>query len=318
MGGTWFPRVAGCCALLAALLGVACGGGGEVQVDFTSLEPQATRPSPAAEGSTLRLAVAPVISPLESFSLYQELASYIGTKIGVPVEFVQGKTYAEINDLVRSGSVSLAIVCTNPYLQGQEEFGMEALAAAVPQGADGPWYYSYLVVRTDSDAESLADLRGSTFAFSDPLSNSGRLVPAYQLALMGESPDSFFRRYIFTYAHDNSVRAVADGLVDGAAVDSLIYDYLAFSEPNVVAKTKVLTRWGRFGNNPVVVNPSLDPALKGRLRQVLLSMHDDEVGAVILRRLRVERFVPVDDSIYDSVREMREYMKSFEATRQGR
>lgn len=316
MRGNWV-LLAGC-ALLAALLASACGDGKEVQVDFTTAEPVATGPMAATDSSTLRLAVAPVISPLESFSLYRELASYMGSRVGVPAEFIQGKTYAEINDLVRSGSVTLAIVCTNPYLQGQEEFGMEAIAVAVPQGAGGPWYYSYLIVRSGSSAQSLADLRGRTFAFSDPLSNSGRLTPTYQLALMGETPDSFFRRYIFTYAHDNSVRAVAEGLVDGAAVDSLIYDYLAFSEPNLVAKTKVLTKWGPFGNNPVVVNPNLEPSLKERLRQVLLSMHEDEAGMAILRRLRIERFIAADDSIYDSVREMRNYMRSFEATRQDR
>ncbi len=304
-------------ALFASLLASACGDGEGVQVDFTRREPEATEPARSVASSTLRLAVAPVISPLESFSLYQELASYMGLKLGQPVEFIQGKTYAEINDLVRTGSVTLAIVCTNPYLQGQEEFGMEAIAAAVPEGADGPYYYSYLIVRRDSPAQSLADLRGLTFAFSDPLSNSGRLTPTYQLALMGETPDSFFRRYIFTYAHDNSIRAVADGLVDGAAVDSLIYDYLAWSEPDLVAKTKVLAKWGPFGNNPVVVNPSLDPTIKALLRQVFLSMHEDQAGVVILRRLRLERFVAPDDSIYDPIREMREYMRSFEVTRRG-
>ena len=91
---------------------------------------------------------------------------------------------------------------------------MEALV--VPEVNGIPLYYSYLIVRADAPFRSLADLRDRTFAFSDPLSNSGRLVPVYQLALMGETPESFFGRYIFTYAHDNSIKAVAENLVDAA------------------------------------------------------------------------------------------------------
>ncbi|KKL93098.1 hypothetical protein LCGC14_1878110, partial [marine sediment metagenome] len=49
---------------------------------------------------------------------------YVGDALAMPVELIQGKTYAEINDLVRSGDVTFAFVCTNPYLQGQKDFGM--------------------------------------------------------------------------------------------------------------------------------------------------------------------------------------------------
>jgi phosphonate transport system substrate-binding protein len=231
----------------------------------------------------------------------------MGDKLGRPVELVQGKTYAEINDLVKSGDVSLALVCTNPYLQGQQDFGMELLVAPLVQGE--PYYYSLLIVRSGLDASSLGDLRGMTFAFSDPLSNTGRLVPLYQLALRGETPESFFSRSIFTYSHDNSIRSVADRIVDGAAVDSLVYDYLQASEPDTMAKVKVIEKWGPFGINPVVVNPGLDPQLKAQFRDVFLDMDKDNRGRELLAQFRIDRFIVPDDSIYDSVREMRSYLQ---------
>jgi phosphonate transport system substrate-binding protein len=255
------------------------------------------------------MAVAPVISPRETFgSHYSELLEYIGDILEMPVELVQGKTYAEINDLVRSGDVTFALVCTNPYLEGQEDFGMELLVA--PEVHGQPYYYSYLIVQPDSDVDSLDDLRGRLFAFSDPLSNSGRLVPVYQLAMKGETPETFFDRYIFTYAHDNSIKAVAEGLVEGAAVDSLVYDYWVASGSEYAAKTKVVERWGPFGINPMVVHPDLDPELKDRLRQILLTMHEDPRGSRILSSLEIDRLVVPDGSIYDSVRTMRSYMSA--------
>lgn len=304
--------------LVAGALGamlLACSSSSAVRVDFDKVEEQPSARASPVGGQGIRLAVAPVLSPLASFALYEELGSYLESRLGLPVQFTQGKTYAQINDLVRSDPRTVAIVCANPYIQGQTDFGMEAVAVAVPEGADGPWYYSYLIVPRASTANDLADLRGKTFAFSDPLSNSGSLVPRYRLALMGETPDSFFSRYIYTYAHDNSVRAVADGLVDGAAVDSLIYEYLALTNPELVAKTRVVARWGPYGNNPVVVNPAMSDGLKARLRDALLTMDQDQGGRALLQRLRIQRFVEPDEALYDPIRAMRAELRDLEGRR---
>ena len=300
------------CLILAVVSLAACGPGYEGETINFQTSPEAGSGSPVASAraeGVIRMAVAPVISPRETFnSRYRDLLDYIGRELGLPVELVQGKTYAEINDMVRTGDVTFAFVCTNPYLQGKDDFGMELLAA--PEVNGETTYYSYLVVRADSPFDSLADLRGSTFAFSDPLSNSGRLAPVYQLALAGETPESFFSRSIFTYAHDNSIKAVAENLVDGAAVDSLVYDYWVKTGSDFTSKTKVIEKWGPFGINPVVVRPGLDPALKQQLREVLLGMDTGAAGREILSALLIDRFVVPDDSIYDSVRKMRELVAS--------
>jgi phosphonate transport system substrate-binding protein len=295
--------------LLVAILAALAGCGGDTsQVDFSRHEPPAAEAVAASPSSgTIRMAIAPVLSPLATSYRYQQLADYLAEKLGEDVELIQGKTYAEINDLVRSGDATLALVCTNPYLEGREEFGMELLVA--PQVDGDTAYYSLLIAGQDVQAESLSDLRGDTFAFSDPLSNTGRLVPLYQLALMGESPDSFFSRTIFTYAHDSSIRAVAEGVVDAAAVDSVVFNYLRATEPGLISKVKVIERWGPFGIYPFVVNPRLDPQLKAQLRRAFLEMHENPEGEEILRDLNVDRFVLPDDSIYDSVREMRDYLR---------
>lgn len=256
---------------------------------------------------SLRMAVAAVNSPRVTLAYYAQLVDYLAARLGMQGELVQGKTYAEINDLVREGNVTLAMVCTNPYVEGKEDFGMEALA--VPEVNGEAVYYSYLIVPQDSPASHLRDLRGKTFAFTDPLSNSGRLVIVYRLALMGETSESFFSRYIFTYSHEHAIKAVADGLVDGAAVDSLIYDYFAAMHPERVAGTKIIARYGPFGSNPVVVHPNLDPQLKKRLQEMLLSMHRDPEGREILAALRIDRFVLPDDAAYDPVREMRQRIR---------
>ena len=294
---------------IAGVIGAtaACGDD-SVRIDFAQAE---ASPLPTSkldsQVAPLRMAVAPVLSPKPTSLLYQQLAAYVGAKLGRSVELVQGKTYAEINDMLKTGDVTVALVCTNPYLQGRDDFGMELIAA--PQIGGDVVYYSYLLVNRSSSAQSLADLRGASFAFTDPLSNSGRLAPIYQLALRGKNPDAYFSQTIFTYSHDGSVRAVADGVVAAAAVDSLVFDYLVLNESSLTDRVKVIERWGPFGINPVVVNPRLDAGLKADLKGVFLGMDKDPEGLSILRNLMVDRFVVPEDSVYDSVRAMRSYLR---------
>jgi phosphonate transport system substrate-binding protein len=250
----------------------------------------------------LRVAIASILSPAKNLESYHELLTYFERRLRRPVQLVQRMTYVEINDLLNTGQIDMAFVCTLAYIEGNQEFGMELLVA--PQMREQTVYYSYLIVPKESPVRGLINLKGKAFAFSDPLSNSGRLAPTYELFRIGTTPEAFFSRYVFTYSHDNSIVAVADRLVDAAAVDSLVYDSLAITDPDLIAKTRIVTRWGPYGMPPVVVHPGLDRSLKGRLRRLFLNMHRDVEGRGTLNTLFIDRFVPIQDEAYDSIRRM--------------
>jgi len=250
----------------------------------------------------LRVAIAAVISPRATLDAYKPLLDYLSRKLDRPVQLIQRNTYAEINELIRSGGADLAFVCGGAYVEGHRDFGMQLLVA--PQVRGQTVYYSYIIVPRDSPAQSLADLRGQTFAFSDPLSNSGYLFPVYRLYQMGEAPATFFRSTLFTYSHDNSIKAVAEHLADGAAVDSLVYDYAVARNPKDSSRTRIIEKSGPYGIPPVVVHPDLDPAFKAQLQAVLLGMKDDAEGRQALQVLLIDRFVVIGESSYDSIRDI--------------
>jgi len=254
----------------------------------------------------IRIAVGGMITPKEGFGYYRQFLDYIGEKLGKGVDFVDRENYAEINALVRTGKVDVAFVCGGPYVDGHAAFGMELLAA--PQAYNGTVYYSYIIVPADSPVKSFQDLRGKSFAFTDPLSNSGKLVPTYMLARAGQSPKSFFNRIIYTNSHDKSIRAVAEKLVDGASVDSLIWEYDNLKNPKFTSKTKIIEKSPPYGIPPIVVRPGMDPKLKERLRAVFLNAHKDPKGREILKNMMIDKFVLLDDRAYDSIREMKSFM----------
>lgn len=260
-----------------------------------------TPTSPQAQAS-LRIAVAAILAPRTTYHVYEHLAAYLEERLGEPVEVTQRATYAETNELIRTRQVDLGFVCTGAYIQGHQEFGMELLA--VPEINGEHTYRSYIIVPADSAARHWEDLRGTVFAFTDPLSLSGYLSPLYLLRSAGETPDRFFARTLFTYSHENSVRAVGEKWVDGAAVDSLVYETMAQQTPFYREHIRVLWRSVPYGAPPVVVHPDLDPARKAQLQRVLLEMDRDPEGRATLALLGVSRFVLPDDRLYDSAREV--------------
>ncbi len=258
----------------------------------------------------LRFAVGGMITPKEGFVYYKEFFDYIGKKMGRPVQFVDREKYDEINNMVREEQLDVAFVCGGPYVDGHDEFGMELLVA--PQAYGKTVYYSYIIVAKDSPLKSFAELRGKTFAFADPLSNSGKLVPQYMLARMNETPDTFFKNYIYTYAHDTSIKAVAQGVVAGAAVDSLIWEYADRVNPEFTSKTKILVKSPPYGIPPVVVRKGLPAPLKKELRHLFLTADQDTEGRQLLSKMMIDKFVLINDSAYDSIREMKSWIAAQE------
>jgi phosphonate transport system substrate-binding protein len=285
--------------LVLVLLLTGCGSDSSAEViALAHLEPlPATAP---AEIVPLRVAVAAVISPRGTIASYQPLLDYMSDRLHRPIELVQRRTYGEINDLVATGEVDIAFVCTGAYVVGRQQGGMELLVA--PQVNGAALYYSYLIVPADSPANSLADLRGKVFAFTDPMSTTGRLYPTSLVQALGETPETFFARTFFTYSHDKAIEAVAYGVADGAAVDSLVYDFAVSRDPSLAQKVRIIHRSPAFGTPPVVVTPSIRPQLRAELEDLLLSLPNTATGRAALTAIGVDRFVPVSDRDYDSVR----------------
>lgn len=304
----FFARAAVAAVLFVAL--ASCRDSGEAtRVDLDRRVPSSITEKPAATSAQIALGIGSMITPKEGYVYYQRLVDYLEKRLALPVVAVDRGSYEEFNRLLREGELDVAFVCGGPYIEGKDEFGLELLA--MPETLSGETvYYSYFIVPAGSPATRFEDLRGKRFAFTDPLSNSGKLVPEYMLAQMGETPESFFGKVVYTSAHDKSIRAIAEGEFDGAAVDSLIYDYLVRKEPLLGKKVRILARSEPYGIPPVVVRPGIPNPLRERLRNVLLTMHEDPEGALILQGMMLRRFVPANDAAYGTIRAMRDFVKS--------
>ncbi|RME66853.1 MAG: phosphate/phosphite/phosphonate ABC transporter substrate-binding protein, partial [Nitrospirae bacterium] len=250
-----------------------------------------------------------MITPVEAVKYYQDIVDYVGKKLGMPVEMVHRRTYDEMDKLLEKGQVHGAFICSAPYVKNQRTFGVELLV--VPQVRGSVFYHSYIIVHKDSPIRTFEELKGRTFAFTDPKSNSGRLYPVYLLAKMGYRPEEFFSRYIYSYSHNKSVELVAKKKVDAAAVESLVYEYMKLKGSPYVLQTKVIEKSPPFGIPPFVVSPQTSLFVKEKLKEILLNMHKDPEGRAILKEMLIERFVEAPDSNYDTIRRMEAFVEAF-------
>ena len=293
--------------ILGILLLILFLGGCEKSGDYQSInlnEKMAPQELSVSENNTrqLRAAIAAMVSPKETLIFYEELLKYIGGQIKYEINLIQRKTYSEVNELFPKHLIDMAFVCSGPYANDRDKYQFEGIATPIVRNK--PYYQSYLIVHQDAPYQTLDDLRNKIFAFTDPDSNTGSLVPRFWLHEMNETPPSFFNRITFTYSHDNSILAVAKGLVDGAAVDGHKWEFYQAKNPYFTSKTRVIKKSELYGAPPLVASSYLQPDLKYSIQKVVLNMHKTPEGQKILNNLMIDRFDPPQQEWYEKVKAM--------------
>jgi phosphonate transport system substrate-binding protein len=182
-------------------------------------------------------------------SFLKKWQAYLEQRLHAPVHFVRRKSYREITELVLQDQLDVAWICGYPFVRHRQRMRL----LAVPLFGGEPLYQSYLIVpRDDRATHDITDLQGKIFAYSDPDSNSGYLVPQVHLRKAQIDPRRFFAKAFFTWAHRDVVVAVADQVAQGGAVDGYVWETLRQVEPELTARTRVVRKSEKFGFPPIV------------------------------------------------------------------
>ncbi len=255
----------------------------------------------------LKIAISAMISPKETFVYYKQLVNYISSKLNISVVLKQRKTYKEINDLFKTNELDLAYICSGAFIEGEHDSGFELLVAPIVKKEH--FYYAYIIVHKDSQIKKFKDLYQKRFAFTDPLSNTGRLYPLFLISKLNKMQNNFFSKTLYTNGHDKSIYAITKKIVDGASVDSLIFDYISEYKPELVKEVRIIKKSPPYGIPPFVIRSNINLNKKEKIRNILLEMHKDDKGKLILNKIMIEKFVKVKNTLYDSIKKMKENVK---------
>ena len=234
---------------------------------------------------------------------------YLQPKLNRPVVFLQRQRYREITSLLLGEELDFAWVCGYPYVRNRSAWELVAL----PNYGGKPLYRSYLIVpAADKATRGYGELSGKVFAYSDPDSNSGFLVPQYEMLRANIYPPSHFGKTFFTYAHHKVVAAVADGVAQGGAVDGYVWETLALRTPELTRRTRVAHASDEYGFPPMVARRSLERKSYELFRDTLLDMPKNPQGRSLLQQLNLEGFLPPDDSYFAGIARVVDYVATRE------
>lgn len=257
-------------------------------------------PAGADQSPPLRVGLTPVFLD-DQTALVNAWRGYLESQLKRSVVFVRRASYREIVDLLQQQKLEFAWLCGYPYVENDK--ALELLAVPLYRGK--PLYQSYVIVPArDAKTVNLGELKSRVFAYSDPNSNSGFLVVQDALRSLGEEPAYFFRKTFFTAAHSKVIQAVSVGLADGGAVDGYVYDVLAQLRPELVARTRVVSRSSYFGFPPIVARRDVGRAEFSAMQRSLLDMSREPAGKRVLAELHLDGFAKAEPRLYDEIRRM--------------
>lgn len=233
--------------------------------------------------------------------LEKETGYYFRT--GIPTNYVA------VVEAFGSGRADIGVMNSFGYLMANDRYNAQAKLRVIRHGQD--FYQGQIIVRADSGIESIADLQGVNFAFTDASSTSGYMFP---LKILREN-NVQLGNTVFAYKHDNVVTMVYQGQVQAGATyhsppdeegnirDARTRVYTQF--PDVEEKVKILKITEPIPNDPFVFRDGLPEDVTQTIIAAIKKYVDTEEGRDVFRNIySVEGIVDATDEDYNTLREM--------------
>ena len=231
------------------------------------------------------------------------LRDYLAKALGEPVKLIIPTNYNATVEALGNGSLDFAYLGALTYLKAHERYGVVPLV----QRSIDKQFHSVFVTQAGSSVKSLADTKGKSFAFGDINSTSGHLIPYRELKKAGVDADNDLR-FRYTGSHPATLKAVETGASDAGALDETVYKTMTGDGTANASKVRVFHTSEPFVDYVWVARKEVNPAHRDKFANAFLSLkagHNDD----ILEILRGKEFVRVNDSEYDSVRNVARELK---------
>ena len=250
-----------------------------------------------AGGERIRIGLTAVILA-DQVAFLSRWGQYLSVQTKRPVSFIARESYQSILELMFGGQLEAAWICGYPYVLHRSR--LQLLPMPIFQGK--PLYQSYLIrPRGAKDGvNGWGDLRGKVLAYSDPLSNSGWLVPQAQLRAAGVAPRDL-RRGFFTHGHRNVAEAVAARLAQAGCIDGYVWETMRRQKMAAVEQTEVIWKSPAYAFPPLVTRNGVPDDIVVSLQTALLRMKDEPEGRSLLDALNLDEFRHESPKLFDSI-----------------
>jgi phosphonate transport system substrate-binding protein len=235
--------------------------------------------------------------------------------LGIPVKQVAATDYRGSIEALKFNKAQLGQLGPKGYVEASNNNYANVEPVVQLQHTSGSLgYRSCLIVHEASDIFNPEDMGGKTFAFNDPNSTSGYLVPmTFFLTEMDIEPKVYFSKLTFSGSHEASILAVANKKVDVASTN--LPDLQQMTREGKIPRGAVRVIWVSklIPNDPIVVRKDLPDSLKQAIQQSLTTMKATHPETFVAGGGWIGGFVKVDDAKYQIIRDLNETAKRLAA-----
>ena len=119
----------------------------------------------------------PADDAAEMLRAYEPVKEYLSKELGIPVEIKVTSDYTAAINAMKYKHIDMAWFGPFSYVIAANVAGAEAIVNGVKESTGSSTYKSIIIANADSGIKTLDDLKGKSFAFVDPASTSGNLIP---------------------------------------------------------------------------------------------------------------------------------------------
>jgi phosphate/phosphite/phosphonate ABC transporter binding protein len=240
--------------------------------------------------------VNPFTSPENIKNMYVPILNTVFESIGLTVRTMIVKDYDALSDGIKEGIIDAAWFSPFAYVTAHDKVGVNPIVTPIVKGKVS--YNGYIVTRSDTGINSLADLKGCRFAYVDEASASGYLYARYSIKKEGLNPDHLFSESGFAGSHDGVIKAVISGEYDAGATYNEAME-IAEKEGVGVSALKILSQTPDIPKDAIALSPRISKDLSDQIKAAFVAY---KTPAAI--NSPVEGFIESDDLRYNVIREV--------------
>lgn len=253
---------------------------------------------PANADISLKFGTYAADKPTETVKKYRPFLMFLESRLTaelgerVSIDMVIAKEYETSIEQLANGEVDFARFGPASYVHATSRNPNVQIVAM--ESKDGQKKFKGIIaVHKDSNAESLEDLAGLTFAFGDELSTIGRYLSQAVLLDAGIGSDDL-HSFEFLGRHDSVGLAVGSGKFAAGALKESTFKKLVASGVPIRALVN-------FDNvtKPWISSSDLQPRVYEAMQRIMLASENEE----IVRRVSKNGFLLGADSDYQEIRQ---------------
>jgi len=261
--------------------------------------------APADWPKKLVFGIIPTDSSSNITERFDNLVKYLEKQLGVPIEVKVATDYAGVITGMQFKHIDFAYFGPKSYVEAAKRANAEAFVIEVSMdGSNG--YHGLIVTKKGTGLKTVADLKGKVWAFVDPNSTSGTLVPlVYFLNELKIDPATYFSKVIYSGSHEASMISVKTGKIDAASTNDLDMARGNGKQWNSEKDFEIIWTSQLIPGSPMAYRKDLPPTLKKALTDAFLA-YNDKAG---LEMLKIKGYAPVTDKTYDPIRALIDVQK---------